>query len=639
MSRILLMPVAVIMTLGAISASSGAVSPAPQQGDPICVCLDGMWRFFPAFKEIEVNHSFLSEGLETIEQDSNDTNAEHHGWIRKDFDDSRWWQIAVPGSWNTQFEDLWSYEGQGWYRKRVFIPKEWANRSVEFETDGANYRAVVYVNGVKAGVHEGGYTQFRLPVHELLEFGEENVIAVSVDNESLLERVPMERHDWWHHGGLYRPVRLIVRERMHFDDICVTTDALADPPVVRARIELTRDLQAPLPLSVVARVLDAGQAEVAVVRADLPANVSTTEVLLPVPGARLWSPEDPYLYALTVNLQSADGERCLDRWQAPIGIRSISVSGNHLLLNGQPILIKGVNRYENYADSGMTTVGTGLERDLELIKGLGANAVRCHYPYSADTYSALDRRGFLAVCEVPLYQWGRPGHSEKNLEAARAQLEEMVRTLRNHPSIVFWSVSNENRIHPRLEGEEYEQISEMVAKGNLELVARAKELDPTRPVIEPSNEWPRDVVLDETDLLSVNVYFGVDPPDTQGLQAAPETVRARFDQLRELHGDKPILVTEFGSWALTGLMTSYFPGEPFQAELLRMEWETFVKEPGFTGGFIWCFADSDVHRKYTSIYEMRCAYGLFDLHRRPKASVQAVTEMWSMNRAVADASE
>ncbi|HQH51356.1 MAG TPA: glycoside hydrolase family 2 TIM barrel-domain containing protein [Candidatus Hydrogenedentes bacterium] len=614
------------LALTALPVEPGSV---PESPTPFSLSLDGMWRFFPAFEEIETNHAFLQEGPGNPPAAEKTNEDKHYGWMNPAFDDSLWWDIEVPGSWNTQFEDLWSYEGQGWYRRRVFIPREWADRYVEFVSDGANYRTALYVNGTKAGAHEGGYTQFSFPVHELLRFGEENVFAVSVDNKSLIERVPMERHDWWHHGGLYRPVRLVVRERTHIRAVTIATDALAEPALVRARIEIAQGAQPGAALYAVARLNDAGRTEAASARIELPAEPSPAEITLPVPDARRWSPDEPYLYGLTIELREAKGDRCHDTWQSPVGIRTVTVTADHLMLNGKPILIKGVNRYENYPGSGMTTVGMGLERDLALIKELGANAVRCHYPYSKDTYDALDQWGFLAVCEVPLYQWGRIGHSTKNLDAAKAQLEEMILTLGNHPSIILWSVSNENRIHPREKGKEYEQISRMVAKGNLQLVDLAHELDPTRPVIEPSNEWPKDVVLDKTDLNSVNVYLGVDPPDVRGLSAAPERIRSSFAELRERHPGKPILVTEFGSWALRGLMTSYFPGEPFQAELLKTEWETFTKEPGFAGAFIWCFADSDVHRKYTRIYEMRCAYGLFDLHRRPKAGAQTVKAMWS----------
>ena len=237
--------------------------------------------------------------------------------------------------------------------------------------------------------------------------------------------------------------------------------------------------------------------------------------------------------------------------------------------------------------------------------------------------------GLFSVCEVPLYQWGRPGHSTKNLDAAKVQLEEMIRTLRNHPSVLMWSVSNETRTRPREEGEEHRLLSEMVVKGNLELAGMARGLDPTRPVIEPSNRWPDDPVFKALDVLSPNVYLGGKTPHIDSLPAMMESMHERMDALREMHPDKPILVSEFGQWCLRGFIADYFPGENYQAELLRQYWQAFRREPNFIGGFIWCFADSDVHRHYTRIYEMRCAYGLFDIERKPKRSAEVMRELWT----------
>ena len=186
-------------------------------------------------------------------------------------------------------------------------------------------------------------------------------------------------------------------------------------------------------------------------------------------NASLWSPDHPNLYNLTLEIGEQKSHCLHDRWSHYVGIRSIEIDGPRLLVNGEPFIIQGVNRYENYPDTGMTPNDSGLHRDVDLIKRMGGNAVRCHYPNSPGTYDLYDRMGLFSVCEVPLYQWGRPGHSTKNLDAAKVQLEEMIRTLRNHPSVLMWSVSNETRTRPREEGEEHRLLSEMVVKGNLEL--------------------------------------------------------------------------------------------------------------------------------------------------------------------------
>ena len=103
----------------------------------------------------------------------------------------------------------------------------------------------------------------------------------------------------------------------------------------------------------------------------------------------------------------------------------------------------------------------------------------------------------------------------------------------------------------------------------------------------------------------------------------------RMEVLRSEHPDKPILVGELGSWAIRGLKTDYFPGEIYQAELIRTYWEGLRREPNVVGAFIWCFADSDVHRRFLWIYEFCEGYGLFDLHRRPKEAAETVRRLWT----------
>ncbi len=302
-----------------------------------------------------------------------------------------------------------------------------------------------------------------------------------------------------------------------------------------------------------------------------------------------------------------------------------------LLLNGEPLLVKGLNRHPEYAETGHKEREEDLVRDLEIIKDLGANALRCHYPYSPRTYELCDEMGILCLPEVPLYQWGRPevkADDPRALEAAKGQLREMVGYLGNHPSVFMWSVSNENMTKSRRDTERYHQLTEMTVDGNLELVELAHQLDPTRPVVEASNCWPGDPVFRDTDVSAVNLYIGSSTPHVESLNELTDKMHQRLEKLRQENPEKPILITEFGSWAIRGLRTDYFPGETYQAALIRNYWEGLMEEPGFTGGFIWCFQDSDVHRRFEWDYEFRIAYGLFDLQRRPKESARAVRSMW-----------
>jgi beta-galactosidase/beta-glucuronidase len=612
-----------VATIALVSAGSGWSAAEDARAT---LPLDGAWKFFPAFTEIAGSHRFMEEGLKSEDATAPKNPDQHYGWILPDFDDAAWWDIPVPGTWNNTFEDLETYEGQGWYRKTVEIPLDWKGKHINFHSGGANYRTVLYVNGIRVGAHEGGYTAFQFPIHDHLKYGETNTFALSVDNETNVNRVPMERFGWYQYGGLFRSVHLEAIELCHVEDVLVTTEALKAPAQVHLVVQCAGGDNG---ITLKTTITDTDGKVVAQVAQDstLKGNRADVALKLNVSTPHLWSPEDPYLYQLVVELTDIESRRT-DRWQRPIGIRSIELKNKQFRLNGKPYLIKGVNRHEDYEETGGTSTEALLRRDLQLIKDLGANAVRSHYPNSPRTYELFDEIGLLTVAEVPLYHWGRPGHSQANLDAAKHQLTEMVHQLRNHPSVAFWSVSNENRIRPWTDEEGERELAAMVAEGNQDLVDMAHALDPTRPVMEASNRWPEDVLFEKTDVSAINVYLHVPTPRAASMPEMETTLHENFEDLRSRYPDKPILVSEFGVWALHGLKTDYYPGELYQSALLSTLWKAFEKEENFIGGFVWVFADHDLHKKYISIYEMRIAYGLYNRDRQPKASVETMRALW-----------
>ena len=595
------------------------------------VSLDGTWKFCPAFPELESNQRFMEPGFDPDaprpEEDRRDV-----GWIEPEFPDDVWLDIKVPHSWNKAVPELWSYEGIGWYRRQIQIPDDWEGMRVEFHCESANYKTTLYVNGELAGTHEGGYTPFAIPVHDQLRYGQANTLAISVDNLPKPDRCPGGEYGWWNYGGLYRSTYLLAMEQVHIYTARVTTqtrDGLSRV-LIRARAWAGDDPGAYMIRAVLA---DDGGNTVAEGSSGLAAGRegAEVEIHMDVRDARLWSPEHPCLYHLNLALIEIATGHVKDTRACNVGIRSITVDGGKLLLNGSPLLVKGVNRHPEYPLVGHTESESDLIKDLLLVKSLGANAMRCHYPYSPRTFDLCDEMGVMVLCEVPLYQWGRPevkADSPEALQAAKSQLREMIDSYANHPSVFMWSVSNENMTKPRRDTEEYRRLTEMTVAGNIELVELAHELDPTRPVVEVSNCWPGDPVLERTDLCAVNMYIGAKTPHLSTLQSLSDRMHERLEELRDEHPDKPILIGEFGSWAIPGLMTDYFPGEEYQAALITNYWRCMMEESNVVGGFIWVFQDSDEHRRFEWDYELRIAYGLFTLDRRPKRSVEAVRRLW-----------
>jgi len=604
--------------------------------------LNGRWKFYPAFERFSGDLRWMDPGFDPKNPDATPKDREV-GWIGEHFDDSGWMDIPVPGSWNSSIEDLWSYEGHGWYRRTVMIPAAWKGKRVEFFSEGANYRTEVYVNGRFAGEHEGGYTPFAIPIHHLLKFGERNVIAVACDNEPKPERVPGGKFAWWNHGGLYRDVSLRVTDTVYIDDVTVVTDIEGDRARVRVDVVVRSEEDQEVERTLEVLLLDPS-GDAVPLRSDVRSQVlkvadgrAETTMEFEVEDAHLWSPEEPNLYTLRLTL--LDAGRPADEWSHRIGLRTIRIEGTRLLLNGRPLHVKGLNRHEEYEKGGMSTpthTEAGLCRDLDLVKWLGANALRCHYPNHRRFYELCDERGILNVVEVPLWQWGHSVVETDSLEAldvAKRMLREIIRTYKNHACVFIWSVSNENFVVPRAgEADDPDAVAlaKRIAEGNRELVALAKELDPTRPVVEVSNHWPEDPVLEVTDLLAVNAYVGYpSPPLASEIPQTYRLIHERLEALRARIPDKPILVAEFGKWTVRGLMTDYPYGEYFQAEKFKVEWEGFLKEPNFVGAFIWCFADYDLHRRYLFPSEYRIAYGVFDIKRRPKAVAHVIRELWT----------
>jgi beta-glucuronidase len=599
---------------------------------PASLNLNGLWKFCPAFGYLVGDQRWTDTNYEIAVQNENKPESgADMGWINPGYDDSGWLNHPVPGDWGTTFEDLWSYEGHGWFRREILVPADWEGKRVLFHSEGANYFTKVYVNGSFAGDHEGGYTSFGIDISEFVKCGEQNTIAVSIDNESSPDRCPGGQAGWWNYGGMYRDVELRVTDTVWFDDVTVVTDVHPDDGTADVSVSVVAGRVAgdTTPRTIELELTDSAGASIDVETVPVELCDDCMTCGFTVKDARFWSPEHPNLYTVTLRMRSENGPG--EVWTHRIGLRTVTVDGTRLLLNGEPMLLKGINRHELYPNRGRTHTEAELTRDLDLCDWMGCNALRCHYPNHRRHYELCDERGILNYTEVPLWQWGRtmvetagPGA----LGAAKKQLEEMIKTLKNHPSIFLWSVSNENHVmagNPHHGGPE---IVKMVVDGNYELVDMAHSLDATRPVVESSNMWPGDPVHEVTDVTAVNVYVETSGPRSKNIDTVRREMHKEMSGLREQIPDRPIIMSEFGTWTTYGLKTDYFPGEKFQSAKLRAMWEQALEEENVVGCFIWVFSDAEVHKRFKWVYEYNVAYGLFDKQRRPKEAAYTMRELW-----------
>ncbi|MFN2109259.1 MAG: glycoside hydrolase family 2 protein, partial [Anaerolineae bacterium] len=473
--------------------------------------------------------------------------GERLGYFRADYSARFWREVRLPADFETCHPALDAYEGTGWFRRVLTIPETWRDKRVALNFEGVNYHAKAWVNDHCVGEHLDGFLPFAFAVQEHLNFGAENVIAVRVDNIRRQGEVPGLQRGWRTFGGILREVSLMATNKLTIDHVAAIAEPLTRGGVLSLDVTVKNDHVAEVFAQLTAVLRDAEGRMLAQLPA-LPMTVSAggeTVFSLAgnIPGALPWSPAAPNLYTVQVTLE-AEG-RAADARTFRTGFRRIEAYDGKVWLNGEPVYLTGFNRHEDSPRSNMCPDLETTRRDLEAMKEAGANFVRlCHYPHHPAELDLCDELGLLAMGEIPLYWWDGLAEGEAacaaKLDAAKRQVQAMIRRDANHPALIFWSVSNET----------HDQRPE-VAAGNHELVCLAKELDPTRLAVHVSDHWQSAPNFDADDVICVNGYPSIHGRYEQADPAYDFAESTAFwrDGLAALHArypDKPILVTEFG---------------------------------------------------------------------------------------------
>src|SRR5690242_5222187 len=360
--------------------------------------------------------------------------------------------IAVPASWNDQFEAHREYLGPAWYQTRFDRPWGWEARRVYLRFDSVNYIADVWLNSAKLGRHEGGHLPFEFDVTAQLR-PEGNQLVVRVEGELAPDRVPPGNipsnpmdtfvtsnypdtsFDFFPFCGIQRPVLLYATPHEAITDVTVVTTIADSSGHVAIQVHRSGKEAATARLRLCGHGADiAGEAAFA---------GDTAETTLTVPDAALWAPGSPNLYDMTVELRS--GDATVDRYSLAIGIRTIAVGGNQLLLNGRPIKLTGFGRHEDFPIAGRGLVPAVIVKDYALLDWIGANSFRTsHYPYSEQMMDLADRLGFLVIDETPAVGlfFGEDG-LERRRARCKQYTEDLIARDKNHPCVIMWSLANE----------------------------------------------------------------------------------------------------------------------------------------------------------------------------------------------------
>lgn len=536
-------------------------------------------------------------------------------------------ELAVPGSWNEQRADLTHYFGRGWYQTRFSSSADWAQRGVLLHVGAAQRQARVWLNGRLVGTHRGGCLPFACDLPAFLRAGE-NLLVIEVDGSLDPWDLPPARlkegeeragfhhsnpavtYDFFPFAGLHRSVNLQLTPTLtRIESLRVTPTLAADRS--EAAVETVVDCAgSERPQDTEVWVEIEGHHQRASIDA---AGRATTRHLIAQP--RLWDIGQPELYTARVSLKSAG--RDLDRYEQHFGVRSIEVSADQFLLNGQPVFFSGFGKHEDFAVAGRGLVLPVVVRDFDLMRWVGANSFRTsHYPYAEEWYEFADRHGVLVIAETPFVGLNARMYRPDVMTRASGLLREMIERDRHHPSVVLWSLANE----PDIESGEGDAFFRRIA-------TEARALDPTRPITYVAHREPADNrPLDCYDVVCVNKYYGwyEQPGDITGSLAE---FGACLDRFRAAF-KKPVLLAEFGADAIAGmhLQPAEMFSEEFQADIIEAQFREARRRPWVIGTHVWTFADFKTAQSITRVAMNR--KGIFTRDRQPKLAAHRLRELW-----------
>lgn len=486
--------------------------------------------------------------------------------------------LQVPGDFNSQLPELAYYEGIVWYQKGFSYTVS-KDKRVFLHFGAVNYIAEVFLNGVKLGSHEGGFTPFQFELTGKVKTGL-NSIVVKVNNFRQRNGLPGLGYDWLNYGGITRDVNLIETDQTYIDDYSFQLKK-GGSNLVSCWLQLngTRSEQ---------------QVEILIpelqIRKKVKTNANGFAAAEIQAALTLWSPEHPKLYKIILKSET-------DSVTDHIGFRQIEVRGGKIFLNNKPVFLKGVNIHEE--NPYLAARGHSPDEAQILLKAardLGCNLVRlAHYPHNENMVREAEKMGLMVWSELPVYQ-----HIDFTDSAVPAKmnrmLEEMIRRDRNRCGVVVWSLSNET--YPSAPGRNQALVS---------LTKNCRQLDATRLIMHVINSqgysnnvfhvW--DTLYRYSDLISINEYNGWYYP-WQGRPA--ETKWNLYDTT------KPVFISEFGGEALYGNNegpsdeAAYWT-EGYQEQIYKDQVALFGTIPNLAGVCPWLLFDYRSPVRMNQVYQ------------------------------------
>lgn len=516
----------------------------PSKGTEKIISLNGIWKFkYIASSNIGNDSLFFDPKTDV----------------------SHWAGIKTPGHWELQgfaepFYGNELKEGTGLYRTAFAVPSAWNGRPIYIAFDGVQYGYTLWVNGKYAGSFASSFNRQTFDISRFVEAGKSATLAVRVTTRS--KGWEFDTNDCWSLSGIIRDVNLFSLPKTHIKDLTVQTNVgKTDATLsVSALIEKVTGNAYPANINVSAKLIDPDGKLVKTFALTKGISGNDTSVFaqhIKLQAPKLWTAETPDLYTLHIELKSSNA--VLQQYDQKVGIREVTWNDGVLKLNGHPIKLRGVDHHDLSPVNGRAITEAEMKLDLKLIQEANINFIRTsHYPPQPRLIELCDSLGIYVMEEVPFGYGDEHLNDVAYLPILKHRARATVWRDKNHPSIIVWSVGNENPL----------------TKMCLETGEYVKELDPTRPHCFPQRgstfkDISKKPIPESVDILTPHY-------------TTPSDLREYSNKF-----DRPMIVTEY----------AHALGLDF--DKVESLWEIMYANPKLAGGAVWCFFDQGLLRKST----------------------------------------
>ncbi|XP_015374488.1 PREDICTED: beta-glucuronidase-like isoform X2 [Diuraphis noxia] len=557
-------------------------------------------------------------------------------WYAKRFETlGDYWKMPVPSSYNdvSTNSTIRDYVGWSWYQYEFYVPKRWTDDqlNVFLRFGSVHFKSIVWLNGQLCVEHEGGHLPFIGNATSFLKYGELNLIVVAVNNTLRPDTIPQgytqfpnntykypkdyriysHEFDYFDYSGINRAVYLYTTPKVYVCDITVLTSfGNNSEGVVDYKVDICGNSVSECNIT----LLDANRSIV------VESNTCSGQLI--IPNVIPWWPNMSgkkhiaYLYTFQVKTNHENG----DYYRMKIGVRTLQWTSKELLLNNEPMYLRGFGKHEDSIIRGRGYDDALSARDFYLIKWLGANSFRTsHYPYAEETLQQADSEGILVIVESAACNLRIFGPDV--LRFHKGVMTENVNRDKNHPSVIMWSLANEPYNNVELSVPYFQELYQHVRK-----------IDPSRPITFVNSQQIQNAkAIEYMDVLTLNRYSSW-YSDSGHLELIQYQIYNELEAFTRKY-KKPILLTEYGAGALSGLhsLPETMWSEDYYVTLLQEHFKTFdsliTNGIPILGEMIWNFADFKTPQEY--IRPGLCVKGLFTRERQPKMAAYVVKERYN----------